>query len=363
MHQQFLNTTKQLFKCGINGTKSNNWSLELDYFSPLMDQIKLPRCLSRFCTKLVYYEHFKAIDWKYFTLYLFVPLFKQSKIPKTYFALWLHFIRINLYICAFELPISKLEDLEFECEKFAKEFTSLFGEESVTLNIHLQLHIREDVKRFGLMFSHAEWTAESKLGDVKRDKHGTHIYPRENLLSYLESLHRPNFFQIETPKPTGSKIWRNYYSSEKTTVLEAQKLSELNETLTKHHIIEQKLSWALKYSLIHRGIYTFETASRAQYYSCDDSGITWRTHPSETHFGLIEAIFVTNNESDNYTMIIEVTQFTGSRENLLHFTIFPENPKKRVFLDASKTEFYKVFTCKQKKFRYFALLLENVKFS
>jgi hypothetical protein len=325
-----------------------------------MDTLKLPRNLPFFCNKLAFYDHFKAADWKYFTLYLAIPLFHNTGTPNNYFKLWLQFIELNILLCTFQLKREKLGHIQNVADKFVKDFESLFGEEAMTINMHLQTHIPKDIERLGLAFCHSEWWGETKLGDVKRDFHGTQVYPRELLVSYVDGLHKEDYFESPHPHQAGKKLWKNYFTSEHPEILEQTKLSNLSQSLMTYGVIQHNLTAASMVTFLRCGEFSYETQNRASRFSCDDSGCLW-SEDGNKHFGIIAGMFVIHKSNGESSLIFHVHRFISEiSENLLHFRVFLSNRFVSTYLDLSKIKIRKVFTCKVKNFRYFGLMHEQI---
>lgn len=107
-----------------------------------------------------------------FLLYYGIPV-HQGIVPDNYFHHFAIFVHA-IYICLQE-PISS-EDLtkaELMLFRFCEDFSSLYDESFVTLNVHQLRHLTDDVRDLGPMYTHGCFSFEYKNGFILNLIHGT----------------------------------------------------------------------------------------------------------------------------------------------------------------------------------------------
>ena len=110
--------------------------------------------------------HFKGTEFRSFLLYFGPFLFKKYLSEKVYHLfILLHF---SYYVFSSENYVN-LHGHAHRClEIFVKRFSDVFGEQSLSYNVHMLLHLHECVRRYGPLKSFSTFTFENYLGKLKR---------------------------------------------------------------------------------------------------------------------------------------------------------------------------------------------------
>ena len=78
-----------------------------------------------------------------------------------------------IYICLKESISSELKKAELMLFSFCEDFSSLYDEHFITLNVHQLLHLTDDVRDLGPMYTHSCFSFEDKNGFILKLIHGT----------------------------------------------------------------------------------------------------------------------------------------------------------------------------------------------
>lgn len=115
---------------------------------------------------LIELARWKATEYRQFLLYI-GPVILQNYIPAKYFY---HFT--SLHLAVFILSNDELLNRHRKyanslLEFFVQQFTSLYGKENLSYNIHGLLHVEDDVKNFGNLNRYSAFPFENHLGQIK----------------------------------------------------------------------------------------------------------------------------------------------------------------------------------------------------
>lgn len=128
--------------------------------------IKLCRFINRNITTLENYSTFKASQYRTFILYLFPVL--HGVLRKKYFE---HFqlFSFSMYTLLQEkITKNELMLVDVQLKKFVDEYEILYGETSMTMNVHCLLHVVECVKNLGPLWAHSMFSFESYNGTLTK---------------------------------------------------------------------------------------------------------------------------------------------------------------------------------------------------
>lgn len=115
---------------------------------------------------LVELPRWKATEFRQFVLYT-GPVVLQDKIPQTYLN---HFNSLHLavFILSNNDLIRKHGSYANTLLKyFVEQFSSLYGKENISYNVHGLLHVCDDVKVFGNLNNYSAFPFENYLGQLK----------------------------------------------------------------------------------------------------------------------------------------------------------------------------------------------------
>lgn len=151
---------------------------------------------------LAHIAKFKAIEFKYLILYYF-PIILWEFLPKRFFD---HFMLLSSSIYTLlgtKISSSDINNAEEKLRKFVYDFEHLYGEEHVTMCIHLLTHISESVRRHGPLWTQSAFSFESNNGRLMKYVKG----PTDALLQIASkySISKKNFDIIYLGSSFGSE--------------------------------------------------------------------------------------------------------------------------------------------------------------
>uniref|UniRef100_A0AAG5D0U7 Transposase domain-containing protein n=1 Tax=Anopheles atroparvus TaxID=41427 RepID=A0AAG5D0U7_ANOAO len=174
LHLIDLGVTKKLLKGWMSGKMGNctKWShdtcLEIN---ALLDNLRFPSEIHRKPRSVELLPRWKGTELSNFLHYSSVVVLKGRISDSEYN----HFM---LYFCAITLFSSVVYKAHWPeaaqlLDKFVVEFSTVYGIEYTSSNIHNLHHIYEDVNRFGPLHTISSYPFESKLGRIKKSlRHG-----------------------------------------------------------------------------------------------------------------------------------------------------------------------------------------------
>ncbi|CAH0559359.1 unnamed protein product [Brassicogethes aeneus] len=203
MHLVCLGVMKRLMSFWVRGNRAVRLSEEkLNKIAGTLCHIKayVPKEFSRLPRDLREMEHFKATEFRLFLLYT-GPIILQDTISKTFY---MHFMSLHVAIrilCSEHLHIS-YNNYAFQLLKyFVEKFSSIYGSEYITHNIHGLIHLPQDCIYHGPLDNFSAFKFENYLYTIKRilktSKHP--LQQMGNRIKEQESFFAPSS-QEEYPK-------------------------------------------------------------------------------------------------------------------------------------------------------------------
>lgn len=74
-------------------------------------------------------------------------------LPDRHFELWLSFVKCCRIFFAHELTHDLIDEVELRYEQFVRDFIDLFPAKNIPFNMHISLHIAENLRVFGPSFT------------------------------------------------------------------------------------------------------------------------------------------------------------------------------------------------------------------
>jgi hypothetical protein len=150
----------------------------------------LPMEFARKPRSLAEIKLWKAVEYRQFILYLGIT-FLDEFIPHEYFCHYIQFFsayRLLLYRKSYS---SNLENIQSLIEDFVEIFPELYGENSVTYNVHTMLHLTQCVQELGYLQDISAYKFENFMQTIKKSiRKNSQILPqldrRFNSLNMLE---------------------------------------------------------------------------------------------------------------------------------------------------------------------------------
>ncbi len=325
MHLHFLNICKKIFKLWISG--NSEWKFHIAEKEGTFERMKLPSFLASFHVALKNWKKFKAVNWKYWALYLSFPLiYTDDEMPASWKSHWIRYIKILLLCCSSSISKDLLPVLQKECDTFISDHTNLYGKENCTINIHYLHHLTNDLAQHGMTNSHSAFPFESMNGCWKKELHGSQAYPKGALITYENNLFLSLQPKIE-PESLESRynVAGIFYSKFKGKLFLVENLENINQQLRPLSIQAQS---ALSYQMIHNSMIQFETKKHSNTTATSNSAIMWKFGDTMA-FGHIESILEIHPQKQIYFQVQKLTNFL---EKKLHFFIYHATPTEIVWL-------------------------------
>ena len=134
--------------------------------SPTLEIHRLPRSISE------HLKYWKASELRSFLLYYGIPVL-YGILPDNYFHHYAIFVHA-IYICLKDsISAEDLKKAELMLFSFCKDFSSLYEERFLTLNVHQLLHLPDGVRDLGPMYTNSCFSFEDKNGFILKLIHGT----------------------------------------------------------------------------------------------------------------------------------------------------------------------------------------------
>ena len=151
MHLLFLGISKYM----MNIWKTQN-VLPLDSFLSIQERVnsfKTPTTLGRIPNEISSgFANFTADQWKNWTLYF--SLFSlKGFLPPRYYDNWHLFVKICCTLCTPSISLVDLNFVEDQILVFCKQYENIYGQEYLTMNMHLLCHLTDCIRDHGPIYS------------------------------------------------------------------------------------------------------------------------------------------------------------------------------------------------------------------
>lgn len=153
MHNLYLGTGKHAFRVWVSQNILTNENLvEIDRKARCF---QVPAGVGRLPTNISSnYGGFKADQWKtWITVYS--PILLKGILPNDHLQCWLLFVRACIILGQRTIKTTDISTADLLLLNYCKRFEELYGEDHCTMNLHLHLHLKDNMLDFGP--SHAFW--------------------------------------------------------------------------------------------------------------------------------------------------------------------------------------------------------------
>ena len=219
MHGVLLGVQKLLLNLWFSNTHSKEeFSLynlvsvvdqRLKNISPTLDITRLPRSISE------HLKYWKANELRSFLLYYGLPVL-HDLLPDKYFEHYFYFVRAIYLLLQDSISEAQLTTAEQLLEQFCRSFAKLYQERYATLNVHQLLHLVDNVKDLGPLFTHSCFSFEDKNGFILRLIHGTQFIDSQILTAVSFTQKLPELKeQCITPGSVEEKLYYNLLNPNK----------------------------------------------------------------------------------------------------------------------------------------------------
>ena len=155
----------------------------LKNISPTLDITRLPRSISE------HLKYWKANELRSFLLYYGLPVL-YGLLPDEYLENYFYFVRAIYLLLQDTISEAQLAIAEQLIVEFCRGFRELYEERYETLNVHQLLHLADNVRDLGPLYTHSCFSFEDKNGFILKLIHGTQFIDSQILtaVSFTQKL-------------------------------------------------------------------------------------------------------------------------------------------------------------------------------
>ena len=161
MCKYFFSRSKPRLSCRLNNNQCgiiSNKIKELSRFTP--------NCFSRKLRPLPEFEHWKAVEFRLFLLYL-GPIIMKGVLPSNHYKhfLLLHF---SIYVFCSDKVHRYFEQAKACLHRFVSQIGDLYGKNAYVYNVHVLSHLHIFVQLYGQLDNFSSFPFENFLGILKK---------------------------------------------------------------------------------------------------------------------------------------------------------------------------------------------------
>lgn len=191
MHNLFLGTAKHTMKnlWLENGVLSK---AQMKILQTRIDTIRTPRGIGRIPNKIATsFNGFTAEQWKNWVI-LYSMFALRGIIPEQHYVCWQTFVLACFYLCRRSITNVDIIKADHLLIKFCKQVENLFGNSSITPNMHLHGHLADCIKDYGSVYGFWLFSFErlnGLLGSYPNNKRNIAIQLMKRFIYEAESFH------------------------------------------------------------------------------------------------------------------------------------------------------------------------------
>ncbi|KAH7985680.1 hypothetical protein HPB49_026311 [Dermacentor silvarum] len=157
----------------------------LSQLTPVWETTRLPRSLLEM-------KYWKASEWRDWLLF-FSPVVLKGFLPSRYYKNWMKFVAIMHFCLQSSIPMVKIRKVRRLMVQFLKDYEELYGQESMTYNAHILVHMVDHVDQWGPLWGFSAFSFESMNGRLVSLVNGTRyahmqIIEKFTLLTALQQV-------------------------------------------------------------------------------------------------------------------------------------------------------------------------------
>jgi len=192
MHGVLLGVQKTLLKLWFTAKFSGkHFSISLiskadarlSEIAPTLEIKRMPRSMEE------HLKYWKANELCSFLLYFGIPVL-YGILPDKHFQHYFLLVQAIYFLLKDSVSSLDLSDAEKLLFMFCEKFPSLYGAEFVTLNFHQLVHLVDDVRHLGPLYTHSCFAFEDKNGFILKLIHGTQFIESQILtaVSFVQKI-------------------------------------------------------------------------------------------------------------------------------------------------------------------------------
>lgn len=207
MHGVLLGVQKLLLTLWFSPTFSKerfSIFLKVEYVDERLSQIlpsseikRLPRSISE------HLKYWKASELRSFLLFYGLPTL-YGLLPDNYFSHYTLFVHAIFILLQESISQADLQEADRLLDGFCKSFSNLYHPRFHTLNVHQLLHLVDDVRDLGPLYTHSCFAFEDKNGFLLKLIHGTQFIDSQIISAVSVTQKLPEL--REKCVPEGSEV-------------------------------------------------------------------------------------------------------------------------------------------------------------
>ena len=147
MHNLFLGTAKHMMETWLS--KSVLSTSDLEKIQEKVDAVNVPTNIGRLPGKIAKsFSGFTADQWKNWVI-IFSSYALHDILPEEHYRCWLLFVKACKLICTLLIQLRDVASSHTALLQFCREFELLYGNLSVTRNMHLHTHLSDCIFDYG----------------------------------------------------------------------------------------------------------------------------------------------------------------------------------------------------------------------
>ena len=299
-----------------------------------------PNCFKRRLRSFRLLAFWKASELKNFLLYS-GPIICFLSIPSKHFT---HFNLLSTCISLLSSPVptSLLPRLEEAIRQYVIFYKAQFGDESMSINVHLLLHLVDNVKKFGPLTGTSAFAFESSCGKIARLSSATKDKCKSTILRFIKKLRFRKALPIRDMKEKIIMKTKNRVLLDKDNTAVLFDLPFSLNDLTFYSEITLQNGLCLT---------TRERCCKFTYHNCWITGFC--SLREETIFGQIQYIFHDKLSNKTLCVILNHADIQNALQNVPLEDCFHELVKDDELIG-------NVFTCSSDDLQLIHVLVEDV---
>jgi hypothetical protein len=180
MHCALLGVTRQFLnlwtdRCNHSKPFFIKYTSRID---DVLKDVKPPDDIHRLPRSVTDRKFWKAAEYRNFLL-IYSPIVLMHVLPLRFYKHWLLFVNGIRLLLELSISFSKLQQSKKCLMKFVTLVSELYGDEQVSYNVHILLHLPDAVADWGPLWSQSAFAYEDAIGKLKRLYHGTQRIPKQ----------------------------------------------------------------------------------------------------------------------------------------------------------------------------------------
>jgi len=179
MHSVLLGVTRQFLNLWTDRCNHSKpyYVKNSKHIDDLLKDVKPPDDIHRLPHSITDREFWKAAEYRNFLLIYSIVL--MHVLPLRFYKHWLLFVNGIRLLLESSISSSMLQQSKKCLIKFVTLVSELYGDEQVSYNVHIMLHLPDAVADWGPLWSQSAFVYEDAIAKLKRLYHGTQLIPKQ----------------------------------------------------------------------------------------------------------------------------------------------------------------------------------------